>query len=67
MGGPRKQKCMIKQLYADLVSLGFDGYYGYVAAFPQDWCEDYAPASTSHLILGDRRVSKATEIGFYDL
>jgi len=27
MGRPRKQKCTVKQLHADLVSLGFDGSY----------------------------------------
>lgn len=33
MGRSRKQKRTVKQLYADLVSLGFDGSYGRVAAF----------------------------------
>jgi hypothetical protein len=41
MGRPRKQKRTIKQLHADLVSLGFDGSYGRVAAFARDWHEDY--------------------------
>ncbi|CAN5522030.1 hypothetical protein BH10PLA2_BH10PLA2_01210 [soil metagenome] len=40
MGRPRKQKRTIKQLYADLVSLGFDGSYGRVAAFARD-CQDF--------------------------
>jgi transposase len=35
MGRPRKQ------LYADLVSLGFDGSYGRVAAFARAWRKDY--------------------------
>src|SRR5690606_23322895 len=39
MGRPRKQKRTIKQLHADLVSLGFDGSYGRVAAFARDWHE----------------------------
>ena len=33
MARPRKQKRTVKQLYADLVSLGYDGSYGRVAAF----------------------------------
>jgi len=41
MGRPRKQKRTIKQLYADLVSLGFDGSYGRVAAFARVWRDDY--------------------------
>ena len=41
MGRPRKQKRTIKQLYADLVSLGFDGSYGRVAAFARGWRDDY--------------------------
>jgi transposase len=36
----RKQKRTIKQLHADLVSLGYDGSYGRVAAFVRDWRED---------------------------
>ena len=35
MGRPRNQKRAIKQLHADLVSLGYDGSYGRVAAFTE--------------------------------
>ena len=41
MGRPRKHKRTIKQMYADLVSLGFDGSYGRVAAFARVWRDDY--------------------------
>lgn len=41
MARPRKQKRTVKQLYADLVSLGYDGSYGRVAAFARAWREDY--------------------------
>lgn len=37
---PRKQKRTLKQLHADLVSLGYDGSYGRVAAFARDWKAD---------------------------
>jgi transposase len=37
MTRPRKQKRTIKQLHADLVSLGYDGSYGRVAAFARAW------------------------------
>ena len=37
---PRKQKRTIKQLYADLVSLGYDGSYGRVAAFARAWRDE---------------------------
>lgn len=40
MGRPRKQKRTIKQLHADLVSLGYDGFYGRVAAFARTWRDD---------------------------
>jgi len=40
-GRPRKQKRTIKQLHADLVSLGYEGSYGRVAAFARAWHEDY--------------------------
>jgi transposase len=33
----RKQKRTVKQLYADLVALGYDGSYGRVAAFVRTW------------------------------
>ncbi len=33
----RKQKRTLKQLYADLASLGYEGSYGRVAAFARDW------------------------------
>jgi len=32
-GRPRKQRWTVKQLYGDLVSLGYDGSYNRVAAF----------------------------------
>lgn len=41
LGRPRKQKRTIKQLHADLVSLGFDGSYERVAAFARSWRDDY--------------------------
>lgn len=41
MTRPRKQKRTIKQLYADLVSLGYDGSYGRVAAFARAWRDEY--------------------------
>ena len=41
MTRPRKQKRTIKQLHADLVSLGYDGSYGRVAAFARAWQDDY--------------------------
>jgi transposase len=37
---PRKQKRTVKQLHADLMSLGYDGSYGRVAAFARDWKAD---------------------------
>ena len=33
----RKQKRTIKQLHADLTSLGYEGSYNRVAAFARDW------------------------------
>jgi transposase len=36
-GKSRKQKRTAKQLYADLVVLGYDGSYARVAAFARDW------------------------------
>jgi transposase len=36
----RKQKQTIKQLHADLASLGYDGSYGRVAAFAREWKAD---------------------------
>lgn len=41
MTRPRKQKRTTKQLHADLVSLGYDGSYGRVAAFARAWQEEY--------------------------
>jgi len=38
---PRKQKRTIKQLHADLVSLGYDGSYGRVAAFARAWQDEH--------------------------
>ena len=35
---PRKQKRTLKQLHADLLSLGYDGSYCRVAAFAREWC-----------------------------
>src|SRR5690554_3558533 len=37
---PRKQKRTIKQLHADLMSLGFEGSYGRVAVFARRWKEE---------------------------
>ncbi len=37
---PRKQKRTIKQLHADLMSLGYEGSYGRVAAFARTWKEE---------------------------
>ncbi|MHB8885329.1 MAG: IS21 family transposase, partial [Methylovirgula sp.] len=34
---PRKQKRTLKQLHADLISLGYAGSYNRVAAFARDW------------------------------
>ena len=39
-GKSRKQKRTAKQLYADLVTLGYDGSYARVAAFARDWKRD---------------------------
>ena len=36
----RKQKRTLKQLHADLVSLGYRGSYNRVAAFAREWKED---------------------------
>ncbi len=44
MGRPRKQKRTVKQLHADLVTLGYDGSYGRVAAFARAWRDDYRQA-----------------------
>ena len=41
MARSRKQKRTVKQLHADLVSLGYNGSYNRVAAFARDWREDY--------------------------
>jgi hypothetical protein len=37
---PRKQKRTVKQLHADLVSLGYGGSYNRVAAFAREWKAD---------------------------
>ncbi len=37
----RKQKRTMKQLHADLVSLGYEGSYNRVAAFARAWRDDY--------------------------
>ncbi|MEZ5750169.1 MAG: IS21 family transposase [Caenibius sp.] len=39
-GRSRKQRRTVKQMYADLVALGFDGSYGRVAAFARSWKAD---------------------------
>lgn len=39
-GKSRKQKRTAKQLYADLVALGYDGSYTRVAAFARGWKRD---------------------------
>jgi transposase len=39
-GKPRKQKRTVKQLHADLVTLGYDGSYARVAAFARAWKSD---------------------------
>lgn len=36
----RKQKRTMKQLHSDLMSLGYDGSYGRVAAFAREWKAD---------------------------
>ena len=41
MARSRKQKRTVRQLHADLVSLGYDGSYNRIAAFARDWREDY--------------------------
>ncbi|WP_127074432.1 IS21 family transposase, partial [Pelagibacterium lentulum] len=38
---PRKQRRTVKQIHADLVSLGFEGSYGRVAVFARRWKEDF--------------------------
>ena len=37
---PRKQRRTVKQLHADLMSLGYDGSYNRVAAFARNWKAD---------------------------
>ena len=39
-GKPRKQRRTVKQLHSDLVTLGFTGSYGRVAAFARNWRAD---------------------------
>ena len=39
-GRPGKQRRTVKQLYGDLVSLGYDGSYNRVAAFARAWKEE---------------------------
>ncbi len=39
-GKPRKKRRTVKQLHAELVSLGYDGSYSRVAAFARKWKED---------------------------
>src|SRR3546814_4894386 len=41
MARSRKHKRTVKQLHADLVSLGYDGSYGRVAAFARAWRDEY--------------------------
>ncbi len=40
-GRTRKQKRTMKQLHADLVSLGYDGSYDRVVAFARNWRDDH--------------------------
>src|SRR3546814_20200976 len=40
MARSRKPKHTVKQLHADLVSLGYDGSYGRVAAFARAWRDE---------------------------
>ena len=35
-----RKRRTVKQMHADLVKLGYDGYYERVAAFPRAWRED---------------------------
>ena len=37
---PRKDRRSIRQMYADLVKLGYDGSYGQVTAFAHAWRRD---------------------------
>lgn len=37
---PRKQRRTVKQIHADLVTMGFEGSYGRVAAFARRWKEE---------------------------
>ena len=39
-GKSRKQRRIVKQLHADLASLGYGGSYGRVAAFARVWKAD---------------------------
>ena len=39
-GRSRKQRRTVKQMHADLVSLGYDGSYNRVAAFAREWKAD---------------------------
>ena len=39
-GRSRKQRRTVKQMYADLVTLGYDGSYNRVAAFAREWKAD---------------------------
>jgi hypothetical protein len=40
-GRSRKHKRTAKQLHADLVTLGYEGAYGRVAAFVREWRADW--------------------------
>jgi len=64
-GRPRKQRRTVKQLYGDLVSLGYNVSHNQVAAFAGAWKEEslcQAPGEGSlHLAIAERRCS--THIG----
>jgi transcriptional regulator with XRE-family HTH domain len=47
---PRKQKQTLKQLHANLVSLGFDGSYNRVAAFAREWRVNRTGTVGGHLV-----------------
>jgi len=47
-GRPRKQRRKVKQLYGDLVRLGYDGSYNRVAAFALAWKEECSSSPRSH-------------------
>jgi hypothetical protein len=48
----RKQRRNLKQLHADLMSLGYEGSYGRVAAFAREWKADLQRESCRPLDVG---------------